>query len=647
MREDAGASTPPPGSAGDLTATPEPDAVIIHAEKDVQFVAALQDRANPRLGKHKLMAEILSGLRIPPEDNLPRRLERAPLLVAVLSPDFFASGGLELLTGTTALEARLVPILWRPCSWESTLLARYAPLPRSRVPIAEQANPEEAYSQIVEELEQAFGEVASAGFLAPGELTLMERPAPSPGYATERVFQGSRAADLTFVPPVEYARLRTALARPDVGLVVEGPSRIGKTTAVRHALRDLERDFRCLLPHDQEVDSLRRPEDVQGWVIVDDFHSLDVSQQERISGLFKDMNDRASANRKLVIVGVGDIARTILGQNPRLYQSFETIKIRRQPAEKVKELLAAGEAALNVVFVPQGALEALSNGSLAVAQQLAARALEDAGIVATCSTTTPVWVHRRRLIEHLLEQLRMLFEDDSSRIVRADDSMPKPRGVYLALLWLLSRNGGGVRISRVSDEYPQFSESIRSRRPGELLAPLRQGDVISVALSIDKDLITVVDPHLSLYLAYESFVDLAVAGGLGDSVDINGHGMLKFRGLAHENPTSPVADVPIWCIVDADQFWQHPQAEPLKRLLASAYTHIQSLLDAARRVDIQQEVVAHRGRADLDVARDVLEHARAKGVVKRLLQELRKDEDCGGSWARLDELLGLPPAANQ
>jgi len=55
----------------------------------------------------------------------------------------------------------------------------------------------------------------------------------------EEVFKLSGVPTYTFVRPVEYDQLRIALRTPGRGLVIEGPSGIGKTTAVRSALRDL------------------------------------------------------------------------------------------------------------------------------------------------------------------------------------------------------------------------------------------------------------------------------------------------------------------------------------------------------------------------------------------------------------------------
>jgi hypothetical protein len=95
----------------------------------------------------------------------------------------------------------------------------------------------------------------------------------------EEVFKIGGTPTHTFVHPVEYPSLLVALRTPGRGVVIEGPSGIGKTTSVTKALSEL-----CLA--DKVVSlSARKPEEVEliqdlpnirdfGTVIIDDFHRL-------------------------------------------------------------------------------------------------------------------------------------------------------------------------------------------------------------------------------------------------------------------------------------------------------------------------------------------------------------------------------------
>ena len=55
----------------------------------------------------------------------------------------------------------------------------------------------------------------------------------------EEVFKTSGIPTYTFVRPIEYPSLIVALRTPGRGVVIEGPSGIGKTTAVTRALEEI------------------------------------------------------------------------------------------------------------------------------------------------------------------------------------------------------------------------------------------------------------------------------------------------------------------------------------------------------------------------------------------------------------------------
>ena len=55
----------------------------------------------------------------------------------------------------------------------------------------------------------------------------------------EEVFKVNGVPTITFVEPPDFARILVNLRSPGRGLLIEGPSGIGKTTAVTQALSQL------------------------------------------------------------------------------------------------------------------------------------------------------------------------------------------------------------------------------------------------------------------------------------------------------------------------------------------------------------------------------------------------------------------------
>jgi hypothetical protein len=125
----------------------------------------------------------------------------------------------------------------------------------------------------------------------------------------EEVFKTSGIPTFTFVKPAEYERVIVALRTPGRGLVVEGPSGIGKTTSVSKALQELalvdntlmlsarkkeDRAFIAELPTMKQI----------GNVLIDDFHRLDDAVKQTVADYLKTLADEKTPDNKLIVVGI-------------------------------------------------------------------------------------------------------------------------------------------------------------------------------------------------------------------------------------------------------------------------------------------------------------------------------------------------------
>jgi hypothetical protein len=130
---------------------------------------------------------------------------------------------------------------------------------------------------------------------------------PSP--LLEEVFKTSGVPTYTFVEPKEYTDLLLNLRSPGRGLVIEGPSGIGKTTAVETAL------VRLGISGTVTKLSPRRPKDFEyieslptlgsvGIVIIDDFHKLSTSLRSSLADYMKTLADEDSRAAKIIAVGI-------------------------------------------------------------------------------------------------------------------------------------------------------------------------------------------------------------------------------------------------------------------------------------------------------------------------------------------------------
>jgi hypothetical protein len=138
-------------------------------------------------------------------------------------------------------------------------------------------------------------------------------------YKLEEVFKLSGVPDATFVEPVEFERLLVALRTRGRGVVIEGPSGIGKTSAAAKAIDRLAAD----LGTDTLTLSARRKDDREliaelptigdaGVVVIDDFHRLDAALRVEIADHLKVLADEEREDTKIVIIGINRAGESLL-----------------------------------------------------------------------------------------------------------------------------------------------------------------------------------------------------------------------------------------------------------------------------------------------------------------------------------------------
>jgi ATP/maltotriose-dependent transcriptional regulator MalT len=138
-------------------------------------------------------------------------------------------------------------------------------------------------------------------------------------YKLEEVFKLSGVPDATFVEPVEFERLLVALRTRGRGVVIEGPSGIGKTSAAAKAIDRLAAD----LGTDTLTLSARRKDDREliaelptigdaGVVVIDDFHRLDAALRVEIADHLKVLADEEREDTMIVIIGINRAGESLL-----------------------------------------------------------------------------------------------------------------------------------------------------------------------------------------------------------------------------------------------------------------------------------------------------------------------------------------------
>jgi len=258
----------------------------------------------------------------------------------------------------------------------------------------------------------------------------------------EDVFKTSGIPTYTFVEPKKYANILLSLRTSGRCLVVEGPSGIGKTTAVENALKKVG------ISRQTTKLSARRKQDVEyieilpetsktGIVVVDDFHRLPSKKQSELADYLKVLADTEDKETKIIILGINRAGDSLIEFAPDLVNRIDIVRFETEPDEKIEELINKGEVAFNVRFNVTDEIVEAVRGSFYLAQMLcreicmASKTLEKPNDLQTLDISF-------ELVKSVVwDRLGMSFRKRCERFCRGTRLRKEGRAPYLHILnWL-------------------------------------------------------------------------------------------------------------------------------------------------------------------------------------------------------------------
>ena len=282
----------------------------------------------------------------------------------------------------------------------------------------------------------------------------------------EDVFCDSGVPKYTFVEPSEYTKTKVALRTPGRGVVVEGPSGIGKTTCIKKILEDIDLKAVCLSARKKEdMDYiqllLQTPQDNWGIVIIDDFHYFSEDIKKAISDLLKVCADEGRINMKLVLIGINRAGESLVKLAADLNDRIETIKFQKNSKDKVLELIEKGENALNVSIQCKQNVVRESCGSFNIAQMQCKTICISQNITERaknqCSITTSI----TEAITQKMQELDRVFKRPVQLFAVGNRNRRGGRATYLRfLMWLAESDEGAIQMNDISLRHPQYKASI-------------------------------------------------------------------------------------------------------------------------------------------------------------------------------------------
>ncbi len=325
----------------------------------------------------------------------------------------------------------------------------------------------------------------------------------------QQIFTINGIPKYTFVEPKEYTDLVVALKTPGRGIVIEGPSGIGKTTAAIKAIQNTigDDDIFLLTPRKKEdLEYIKKLPDSKpfGTVVIDDFHRLDKKTKGEIADLLKVLADEGDENNKLVILGINKAGENLISFGTDLNTRLEIITFGINDDSKIEELITKGEKQLNINFNIKKEIVRNSNGSFYLAQMLAYYSCITAKIIDEQEQLTNIKTSFELVNGKVFEVLKRKFHERTISFVRGTKLRKEGRAPYLQLLYHLSKSKDWLLdINQLMVDYSNLKGSISQVvSKGYLEETINNNpDYKEVLFFVEKNnLLIVQDPQFVYYL---------------------------------------------------------------------------------------------------------------------------------------------------
>ncbi len=285
-------------------------------------------------------------------------------------------------------------------------------------------------------------------------------------YKLEDVFKKSGVPTVTFVEPDEFNKIFISLRTPGRGLIIEGPSGVGKTTCICHAINKLSGDSSIPIFSARNIEDIAYIKDLHklmpfGTVIIDDFHRLDEDVKKYISDLLKVLADKEDRHNKLILIGINKAGNSLVSFSQDLNNRIDIIKIEKNSKDKILQLINLGEGALNIILNDKDSIAREANGSFHIAQIFCNELCIENLINETLETTQCVEYNIESIKSNILEEFGRVCEPIAKKFATGSKLRPEGRAPYLHLLkWLSTTNDRALDINDAIYLNPEHKPSI-------------------------------------------------------------------------------------------------------------------------------------------------------------------------------------------
>ncbi|MBP3425897.1 MAG: TIR domain-containing protein [Rikenellaceae bacterium] len=354
----------------------------------------------------------------------------------------------------------------------------------------------------------------------------------------EDVYCDSGVPKHRFIEPNEHIKTKVALRSKGRGVIVEGPSGIGKTTCIKKIIADNAMSAEFL--------SARIQEDIEyiklilssprkcGIVIIDDFHLLSDEIKHGFSDLLKVLADECCEDTKLVLIGINKAGECLVQLAPDLNNRIDTIRFEANPTEKLVELISKGEIALNIKIANKEQLAKNSFGSFHIVQMLCKTLCIMNGITETQDANTVITTLPDEAILNKMQELDRVFNSTIKEFAVGNRNRRGGLAPYLRLLeWLAESANGALQMDDVYMLHPKYKASISQiADKGYITRLIHNNEKIAKVLFYDvaSKILAIEDPKFLFYIKNTNWMKFKKEMGFKISEQVQYDFAMSFAG---------------------------------------------------------------------------------------------------------------------
>lgn len=302
-----------------------------------------------------------------------------------------------------------------------------------------------------------------------------------------------------------------AVQTPGRGVIIEGPSGIGKTSCVKKVLERTGFSESCLFLSarrraDQEVIECLPDMKSLGVVVIDDFHRLSDGAKHELTDFIKLLADEEDESSKIVLIGINRAGQSLIDYAPDLLHRVETIRVGRTNVERIQELVALGERALSCEIAVSDEIFNEAEGSFAMAQVLCHEACLQAGILETQASTVVVKTSLPSVREAVIRDLAPRFFPVARDFSTGNKLRREGRAPYLHLLrWISETPDGSLDTKEAIAGNSNLKGSVSQViEKGHLNTLIASSDQIQELVHFDpsSQLLTIEDPKFLYFIRH-------------------------------------------------------------------------------------------------------------------------------------------------